>query len=91
MLTENFSAKPHILKASAQRTIDTAKVALPSSVFDVVGDQRCFPNRLPTIEAYECNYSNFISNTAPSLRRTRASPTPSVNTPVNCSSCVCLP
>lgn len=51
--TENDSTTPHSRKAQAKATTDTVNAKLPSKVLDVVADHRCFPNRLPTTDAYE--------------------------------------
>ena len=51
-LTENPSAYPQSRSIQAHPTIEIVKAALPSNVFDVEDDHRCFPSRLPTIDAY---------------------------------------
>lgn len=57
---------------------------LPSSVFDVVADQRCLPNFLPTMDACEKLFRWLVGELHETL--TNASPTPSANIPVNWSS-----
>jgi len=49
--TEKLSTIPNSRNIQAQNTIDAVNAKLPSTVLDVVGDQRCIPIRLPTIEA----------------------------------------
>ncbi|KAG5634010.1 hypothetical protein H0H81_003899, partial [Sphagnurus paluster] len=51
-LTENGSTRPNRRRTHAHATIDSVNATLPSIVFGVVGDQRCIPTRLPTIDAY---------------------------------------
>lgn len=54
--TEKLSAYPHRRRIHAHATIEIVNAALPSNVFDVDDDHRCFPTRLPTIEAWGNNY-----------------------------------
>lgn len=49
--TENCSTTPQNRRAHAKATTEMVNATLPSSVFDVVADQRYFPSFLPTMDA----------------------------------------
>ena len=85
MRTENAGITPVARSIHAQNTTEITKAALPSKVFDELGDQRCRPMRLPTIDAYPwCGKFTKLGRAYQQMR-TNASPTPNDNTPVNSS------
>lgn len=54
--TEKSSVNPNTRSIHANPTTESVNAALPSTVFDVVGDHRCFPSFLPTTEAWTSGY-----------------------------------
>jgi hypothetical protein len=73
---------PAARRAHAQNTTERTNAALPSNVFDELGDHRCRPMRLPAMDACPWMISSLCVG-AHASTRTNASPTPKDNTPVN--------
>ena len=88
--TENGSTSPHSRRIHAHPMTDRANAALPSRVFEVVGDHRRVPIRFPTIEAYTMGEDYWVAYPN-RMAFTKASPTPNASIPVNCINAVGLP